>query len=234
MALPKPVRPEYTTTIPSTGKKVKYQPFSVKEEKVLILASESQELDEISNAITNVLESCVTSPGFKVSELALFDIELLFLKARAKSVGEELEVNVTDPNDAEYTVPHKIAIDKIGVTKNKDHKDLIEVAEDTHVKMRYPGIDFFVEGIKMNDITERLDLAAKCVSQIVAGDEVYNREDMTDGEVEEWLEGLTSTQFAKILDFFVTMPRLRHSFTLTNKNSGGKFTIELEGLQDFF
>ena len=234
MALHKPNRPEYTTTLPSTGKKIKYKPFSVKEEKVLILASESSDPDEIANAITNTLENCVTSPGFNVQELALFDIELLFLKCRAKSVGEELEVNVTDPNDSTYTVTHSIDIDKIGVTKNKDHKELIEVAENTHVKMRYPGIDFFVEGVKMENISDRLDLTAKCVQQLVIGDEVYNREDMTQAEIEEWLEGLSSSQFAEILNFFFTMPRLEHKFTLTNSNTKKKFTIALEGLQDFF
>jgi hypothetical protein len=234
MALPKPTRPEYTTTLPSTGKKIKYQPFSVKEEKVLILASESQDNDEIANAITNVLESSVTSPGFKVSELALFDIELLFLKARAKSVGESLEVNVTDPTDETYTTQHSIQIDKIGVTTNKDHKDLVTVTEDTHIKMGYPGIDFFVEGVNLTNISERLDLAAQCIEQIIIGDEVYNKEDMDPGEAQEWLEGLTSTQFSNVMEFFLTMPRLEHSFTLTNPNTKKKFTIKLEGLADFF
>ena len=234
MALPKPTRPEYSTTIPSSGKKIKYQPFSVKEEKILILASESQDTDEISNAITNVLENSVTSPGFKVSELALFDIEFLFLRARAKSVGEELEVNVTDPDDKSYTVTHKIEIDKINVTKNKEHKDLIQVAEDTAIKMRYPGIEFFVEGVNMNNITDRLDLAAQCIEQIVVGDDVFNKEDMDPGEAQEWLEGLTSTQFSKVMEFFMTMPRLEHKFTLTNSNTKKKFTIQLEGLADFF
>ena len=234
MALPKPARPEYTCTIPSTGKKIKYQPFTVKEEKVLILASESQDNDEICNAITNVLESCVTSPGFKVSELALFDIEFLFLRTRAKSVGESLQVNVTDPDDETFTTEHSIAVDKINVSKNKDHKDLIEVAEGTFVKMRYPGIDFFVEGVSLGNIADRLDLAAKCIQSIVIGEEVYQSEEMAEGEAQEWLEGLTSVQFNKLMDFFLTMPKLEHSFTLKNKNTGKNFTIRLEGLQDFF
>ena len=232
--LPKPSRPEYTTKLPSTGKQIKYQPFSVKEEKVLILASEGQDLDEISNAITNVLESCVTTPNFKVADLALFDIEYLFLKCRAKSVGEQLQVNVTDPGDADYTVEHSIDVDKIGVVTDKKHTDLIKLDDQTTVKMRYPGIEFFVEGIKMEAITERIDLVAQCVSQIVIGEEVYNKEDMSEEELVEWVEGLVSTQFTKILDFFYTMPRLKHQFTLTNANTKKKFTIVLEGLADFF
>ena len=234
MALPKPARPEYSTTIPSTEKKIKYQPFTVREEKVLILASESQDNDEIANAITNVLESCVTSPGFKVSDLALFDIEYLFLKARAKSVGEKLEVNVTDPNDETFTTVHEIDVDKIQVQKNKDHKDLIELGEGTAIKMKYPGIGFFVEGVSMASITDRLDLAAECVEQIVVGEDVYNREDMSNEEIQEWIESLTSVQFTKVMEFFITMPRLAHKFTLTNSNTKKKFTIELEGLSDFF
>ena len=232
--LPKPTRPEYSCTIPSTGKKVKYMPFSVREEKILILASESQEADEIANAITNVLNGCVTSPNFNVQDLALFDIEYLFLKTRAKSVGEELEVNVTDPNDESYTVLHKIVVDKIGVSKDKNHTDTIELDAGTIIKMKYPGIDFFVEGVSLGNIADRLDLAAKCIQSIVIGEEVYNAEDMAEGEAQEWLEGLTSVQFNKVMDFFLTMPRLEHSFTLKNKNSGNNFTIKLEGLQDFF
>ena len=234
MALPKPSRPEYSTKVPSTDKSIKFQPFTVREEKILILASESQDNDEIANAITNVLESCVTSPGFKVSDLALFDIEYLFLKARAKSVGEKLEVNVTDPNDETFSTVHEIDVDKIQVQKNKDHKDLIELGEGTAIKMKYPGISFFVEGVSMASITDRLDLAADCVEQIVVGEDVYNREDMTNEEIQEWIESLTSVQFTKVMEFFITMPRLAHKFTLTNTNTKKKFSIELEGLSDFF
>ncbi len=119
MALTKHIRPEYSTTLPSTGKRIKYQPFSVKEEKVLILAAESNDPDEIINAITNVLQNCVTTPAdFKVEELALFDIEYLFLKTRAKSAGEKIKLKVTDPNDQTFTKEHEINIDKITVEKN--------------------------------------------------------------------------------------------------------------------
>ena len=233
MALPKPIRPEYSTTIPSTGKRIKYQPFSVKEEKILILASESQDMDEITNAITNVLNNCITT-DVKIEELALFDIEYLFLRTRAKSVGETLKVIVTDPNDPEYSVDHEIDIDKILVEKTKGHKDTVELAKDCSVVLKYPDIQFFAEGVNVASIGDRLDLAARCVKQIVMGDEVYSKEDMNLAEIQDWLEGLTSEQFGKIMDFFATMPRLRHSFTLKNENTGEPFTITLEGLADFF
>jgi len=235
MSLPKPVRPEYSTTIPSSGKKIKYQPFSVREEKVLILAAESGEQDEITNAIINTLERCITSPSdFKVSELALFDIEYLFLKTRSKSAGEKVTVRVTDPNDSSYSVDHEIDIDKIKVVKDPDHTDLVDISEEVKLKMKYPDISFFSEGINIDNISSSIETIGKCISQIVIGEEVYNSADMTSDEVIEWLEGLTTEQFGKISQFFITMPKLSHKLTLKNKKSGEDFTVVLEGLQDFF
>ena len=235
MSLPKPVRPEYSTTIPSSGKKIKYQPFSVREEKVLILAAESGEQDEITNAIINTLERCITSPSdFKVSELALFDIEYLFLKTRSKSAGEKITVMVTDPSDSSYSVQHEIDIDKIKVVKNPNHTDLINISEDIKLKMKYPDITFFNEGVNIEDVNKGIKTIGSCVSQIVVGEEVYNSADMTTSEIEEWLEGLTTEQFGKISQFFMTMPKLSHKLTLKNKKSGEDFTVVLEGLQDFF
>ena len=235
MALPKPVRPEYSTTIPSTGKKIKYQPFSVKEEKILILAAESQDMDEISNAIGNVLTRCVTSPAdFNVEELALFDIEFLFLRARSKSAGEKLELRVTDPGDETYTVDHSINIDSIKVHKNPDHTDLIDISDEIKIKMRYPGLAFFAEGLKIDDISESMETVAKCISSIVMGEEVYHQADMTTEEIVEWVENLTTEQFTRIMEFFQTMPKLQHTIKLKNRRSGEDFTVELEGLADFF
>ncbi len=235
MALPKQIRPEYSTTIPSSGKRIKYQPFSVKEEKVLVLAAESSDPDEITNAITNVLQNCVTSPAdFKIEELALFDVEYLFLKARSKSAGEKIKLNVTDPDDETFSVEHEINIDKIGVEKNKDHTDTVQLSESIMVKMRYPDISFFNEGVSTNNITSTTNLIARCVNQIVIDEEVYNKSDMSDNEIEEWLDGLTTEQFTKISEFFATMPKLKHTFTLHNTNTDKDFTINLEGLADFF
>lgn len=235
MALPKQIRPEYSTTIPSSGKRIKYQPFSVKEEKVLVLAAESSDPDEITNAITNVLQNCVSSPAdFKIEELALFDVEYLFLKARSKSAGEKIKLNVSDPDDETFSVEHEINIDKIGVEKNKDHTDTIQLAENITIKMRYPDISFFNEGVSTNSITSTTNLIGRCISQLVIDEEVFNKSEMTDNEIEEWLEGLTTEQFTKISNFFATMPKLKHSFTIRNTNTDKDFTIELEGLADFF
>ena len=235
MALPKPIRPEYNTTIPSTGKRVKYQPFTVREEKVLILAAESGETDEITNAIANVLERCVTAPAdFKVKDLALFDIEFLFLKARSKSAGEKIKVSVTDPDDETYSVEHEINIDKIGIKETEGHTDLIELGDDLSIKMKYPGIDFFNDGIDISSISSSISLMTECIVQIVHEDEVYNSADTSKKELEEWMESLTSEQFKKVMSFFETMPKLSHSVTLPNKKTGKDFTVTLEGLSDFF
>jgi hypothetical protein len=233
--LPKPTKPEYNTVIPSTGKKIKYQPFTVKEEKLLILAAESQDQDEITNAIINVIQSCVTSPSdIDVEELALFDIEYLFLKARAKSIGEKIDLMVTDPNDPEYTVNHSINIDKIGIEKTPGHTDVITISDTMTLKMRYPDISFFNEGINMSTVTSSLKTVGRCVSSLVVDDEVFNRSDMQEGEIEEWLESLTNSKFKKITEFFETMPKLRYKFTLKNERTGNDFEIVLEDLADFF
>ncbi len=235
MALPKHIRPEYSTTIPSSGKRIKYQPFSVKEEKVLILAAESQDTDEITNAISNVLSRCITSPAdFNINELALFDIEYLFLKTRAKSAGEKITVNVTDPEDVSYSVEHEIDIDKIRIHKTEGQSELIEVSDDVKIQMKYPDISFFNEGVATTNIIETTSIIARCVSQIIIGEDIYTSKDMTTSEVTEWLDGLTTEQFAKISKFFETMPKLKHSFTKKNPNTGNEFTINLEGLADFF
>lgn len=233
--LPKPVRPEYNTTLPSNGKKIKYQPFTVKQEKILILAAESQDQDEIVNAIVNVLSSCITSPSdLKVSDLALFDIEYLFLKARAKSIGEKIEVNVTDPDDETFITTHSIYVDKIGVTKSESHSDVLEITDGTHIKMRYPDISFFAEGIQLNTISDSISTVAKCVESIIVDDEVYTSEDMTGTELTDWIEGLTTEQFKKVNEFFETMPKLSHTVTIRNTNTNKDFKVTLEGLADFF
>ena len=234
MALPRPTRPEYSTTIPSSGKKIKYQPFTVREEKILVLAAESQDSDEITNAVTNCIKNCVTSPAdINVNELALFDIEYLFLKCRAKSVGEKLTVRVVDPSDETFVKDHEINIDKIQVIKEKNHTDLIDI-DDIFVKMSYPDINFFTEGLNFDSIESNIDLVSRCIRSITQDEEVYARDDMEEGELIEWLESLSKEQFTKITNFFVTMPKLSHTIKIRNTNTGNDFEITLEGLSDFF
>lgn len=235
MALPRPTRPEYSTTIPSTGKKCRYQPFTVREEKVLILAAEGQDAAEITNAVRNCLKNCITSPqDLDIDNLALFDIEFLFLKCRAKSVGEKIKLKVTDPEDETFTADHEINIDKITVSKNEEHSDLITISDDIQVKMNYPNIEFFEDGVNTRDISGVVNMFQRCLGSIVVGEEVYSRTDMSEDEIVDWIEGLSSSQFQMITKFFQTMPRLKHEITLKNTNTGKNFTVELEGLGDFF
>lgn len=240
MSIPYNIRPEYTTTIPSNGKKIRYVPFSIKEEKILILASESGDKEEILNSILNTIQRCIVHPSdIDVRELALFDIEFLFLKERSKSIGEKITVQVTDPNDSEYSVEHEINIDKIGVEKSPEHKDIIEISKEISVKLNYPGIDFFMDGIDMSKITTGIEVLSKCLSQIINGEEVVNRVDMTQEEIEKWFDSLTNEQYIKLSKFITTMPKLKYSFTLKNRRQdspqfGKDFTIVLEGLADFF
>ena len=234
MALPRPVRPEYSLTIPSTGKRIKFMPFSVREEKVLILAAESQDEDEIANAIRNTLERCVTTPNFKVNDLALFDIEYLFLKCRGKSAGETIKVVVQDPQDETFRTDHEIDIDSIKVKKDKNHSDLIDVDETTKVKMRYPDITFFEKGVNTQNVEDMANVLGQCISQIIIGEEVYSSSDMGEDEINEWVDGLTQSQYRKLITFFETMPKLSHSFKIKNTNKDTEFTITLEGLADFF
>ena len=234
MALPRPTRPEYSTTIPSTGKKIKYQPFTVREEKILVLAAESQDSDEITNAVTNCIKNCVSSPAdININELALFDIEYLFLKCRAKSVGEKLTVRITDPMDETFVKDHEINIDKIQVIRDKSHTDLIDI-DGIFVKMGYPDITFFTQGIDLNSIESNIDMISRCIRSITQDEEVYARDDMEEGELSEWLEGLSNEQFKKISEFFVTMPKLSHTIKIRNTNTDKDFEITLEGLSDFF
>lgn len=234
MTLPRKVRPEYSTTL-SNGKKVKFMPFTVKEEKILVLAAETQDTDEINNAIANTLTNCVNSPAdFDVEALPLFDIQLLFLKCRAKSAGEKVKVKITDPKDESYTVDHEINIDKIQLQKTEGHTDLIKLDDNTVVKMNYPGLEFFAEGLSLDGIVDISENIKKCISQIVVGEDVYNRADMSDDEISTWIDDLTSDDVSKFVEFFNTMPTLKHKITLKNPNTKENFTIVLEGLQDFF
>ena len=193
---------------------------------MLVLAAESQDSDEIVNAIQNVLRNCISSPAdFDVRSLALFDIEYLFLKTRSKSAGEKLKLRVTDPDDPTFTVDHEINIDKVTIARSEDHTNMIDLGNDVIIKMNYPDVSFFNEGVSTSDISSAINLIAKLVDQIVIGEEVYSKEEMNESEVMEWLEGLTTENFKKVTNFFDTMPQLKHSFTIRNTNTDKDLTI---------
>ena len=233
--IPKLSRPEYSTSIPSTNKKIKYHPFTVREEKLLMIAAEGGDQDEITNAVVNCLSTCISSPSdIDVESLALFDIEYLFLKTRSKSVGEVINVLLTDPDDEDFNTQVEINIDKIGIKKTEGHSTLIKIDNDVSVQMRYPDITFFSIGIDLSSVTSTINLVSKCIDQIIVGDEVYNKEDMTSEEITEWIEGLSQKQFSLFVEFFATMPKMSHTITAKNTNTKKNFSVTLEGLADFF
>jgi len=238
MPLPTIATPTYELELPSTGKKVKYRPFLVKEEKLLVLALESEDTKQITTAIRAVLKSCIQSRGVKVDSLPTFDIEFLFLNIRGKSVGEELEVNLICPDDGETSVPVTINIDDIKISKSEDHTKKIQLDKSLIMEMKYPSLDEF---IKNNfdftgdpGIDQSFDLIASCIDKIYNEEEVWSTADCTKKEVKEFLEQMNSLQFKGIEKFFTTMPKLSHSISITNPKTKVESTVVLEGLSSFF
>ena len=238
MPLPTIVTPTYELELPSTGKKVKYRPFLVKEEKLLVLALETESTKDISTAIKTVLKNCIQTRGVKVENLPTFDIEYLFLNIRGKSVGEEVEVNLIAPDDEVTEVPVTINIDDIKIQKSEEHNSKIKLDDNLMMEMKYPSLDQF---IKSNfDFTEEVsmdqsfDLIASCIDKIYNEEEVWSTADCTKKEVKEFLEQMNSMQFKEIEKFFETMPKLSHSVTFTNPKTEVESTVVLEGLSSFF
>ena len=238
MPLPTIVTPTYELELPSTGKKVKYRPFLVKEEKLLVLALETEDTKDISTAIKTVLKNCIQTRGVKVENLPTFDIEFLFLNIRGKSVGEEVEVNLIAPDDEETQVPVTINIDDIKIQKSEEHNSKVKLDDTLMMEMKYPSLDQF---IKSNfDFTEEVsmdqsfDLIASCIDKIYNEEEVWSTADCTKKEVKDFLEQMNSMQFKEIEKFFETMPKLSHSVTFTNPKTKVESTVVLEGLSSFF
>tara|TARA_B100001057_G_scaffold59874_1_gene53053 strand:- start:3346 stop:4062 length:717 start_codon:yes stop_codon:yes gene_type:complete len=237
MPLPKISTPTYELTLPSSNRKIKYRPFLVKEEKILIIALESQDQKQIANAIKSILTSCILTKGTKVEKLSTFDIEYLFLNVRGKSVGEQIEVMVTCPDDGTTQVPMSINIDSIKVKKSKSHKTDIKLDEVYTLKMRYPSLDEFIKSnfaMDKMEVDDTFDLIASCIDQVYSEEESWTQEDCTQKELSEFLEQLNSAQFKEIEEFFNTMPKLSHTVKVKNPNTGVENEILLEGLQNFF
>ncbi len=236
MALPKLGVPTYELNLPSTGKTVKYRPFLVKEEKLLLLAMESQDEKEVVSAVRNLLKSCVIS-RIKIDNLPSFDLEYIFLKIRAASVGEMIEMTVTCTDDGETTTSAQIDLSKIEVEKDEKHSSKIMLEDDVGIIMKYPSMDRFIESQFLNknvNTDEVFDFIASNIDQIFQGEEVFDSTTTTKKEFREFVEGLTSKQFESIQQFYETMPKLSHSFTVVNPNTGVECPYTIEGLQSFF
>ena len=238
MPLPKIATPTYELELPSTGETVKYRPFLVKEEKLLVIALESEDNKQITNAIKAVIKACIQTKGIKVEHLPTFDIEYLFLNIRGKSVGEELEVNVICPDDGKTQVPMTINLDDIEVIKNDDHTNKIKLDDNLMMELKYPSLDQFIKTNfdfnEKNQMDQSFDLISTCIDKIYTEDEVWAAADCSKKEVKEFLESMNSSQFKEIENFFETMPKLSHIITVTNPNTKVESDVTLEGLASFF
>ena len=238
MPLPKIATPVYELELPSTGKTIEYRPFLVKEEKVLVIALESEDTKQITTAIKNVIKNCIKTKGIKVEELPTFDIEYLFLNIRGKSVGEEIEVNVTCPDDGETQVPVTINLDDIEVQKNDEHSNRIKVDDSIMMEMKYPSLDQFIKNnFDFNDknaMDQSFELIASCIDKVFTEEEVWAAADCTKKEIKEFVESMNSSQFKKIEKFFETMPKLSHKITIKNPKTKVESDVILEGLASFF
>ena len=235
MALPKIAKITYELVIPSTDKKIKYRPFLVKEEKVLILAQESGSQTEMTRAIKDVISACVQTRGFKVDQMATFDIEYVFLNIRGRSVGESVDVIVTCPDDGETTVPVTIYLDEIKVIFDENHEANIKLDDTYSVQMKYPTMEQVMEADAENiSIQESLELIAKCIDQIYSEEESFAASDSSLKELVSWVEDLEPKQFAKLENFFTTMPKLSHTINVMNPETDVESSVVLEGLGSFF
>ena len=238
MPLPKIATPTYELELPSTGESVKYRPFLVKEEKLLVIALESEDTKQITTAIKAVLKNCVLTKGIKVENLPTFDIEFLFLNIRGKSVGEELELNVTCPDDGKTEVPISIDLDDIQIQRTEGHTNKIKLDDSLMMELKYPSLEQFIKNNfdfnEKNAMDQSFDLIATCIDKIYSEEEVWAAADCTKKEMKDFMESMNSAQFKAIESFFESMPKLSHTVSITNPNTKVKSDVVLVGLASFF
>ncbi len=238
MPLPKIATPTYELELPSSGKKINYRPFLVKEEKLLVLALESEDTKQITIAIKAVLKNCIQTKGIKVENLPTFDIEYLFLNIRGKSVGEDIDVTIVCPDDKKTEVEINIALDDIEIKKDENHTNRIKLDDNLMMEMKYPSLDQFIKSnFDLNDknqMDQSFELIAQCIDKVYTAEEAWSVSDCTKKEVNDFLESMNSSQFKEIEAFFTTMPKLSHTISVKNPNTEVESEIVLEGLASFF
>ena len=224
--------------LPSLEKEINYRPFLVKEEKLLVLALESEDTKQITQAIKAVLKSCVQTKGIKVESLPTFDIEYLFLNIRGKSVGESIDVNIICPDDEKTSVKVEIDLDDIKVQKTENHTNKVQLDKNLMMELKYPSLDEFIKNNfdfkDENAMEQSFKLIASCIDKIYTDEEVWVAGDCTKKEVTDFLESMNSQQFKKIEEFFTSMPKLSHNIKVKNPNTKVESEVVLEGLASFF
>ena len=238
MVLPKIATPSYSLEIPSLKKEIKYRPFLVKEEKILIIAMESEDPKQIAEAVKTVINNCILTKGIKVEQLATFDIEYLFLNIRGKSVGETVDVLITCPDDGTTQVPVSINLDDIQVNVDEKHSSDIKLDDNLTLRMKYPSMNEFIKSNFGNDFNMSVDdtfsLIVSCMEQVYNEEESWSASDCTQKELSEFIEQLSSKQFKEVENFFSTMPKLSHTLKIKNPNTEVESEVLLEGLSSFF
>ena len=231
MALPKLNTPTYELELPSTSKKIKYRPFLVKEQKILMMAQDSEDETEISEAVGSLVQSC-TFGEIDPKTSPMFDIEFLFLKIRGKSVGDKIELNLICPDDGKTQVKKTIDLEDVGIHMLEDHTNEIAVSDECKIIFRYPILSD-MKGVAVSDISSAFSVISSCISEIHYGDDIYNKNDISEKDVEEFIDSLTGEQFEKVTGFFQTMPKLRYVVEVTNPETKKSNEIVVEGLQSF-
>jgi len=233
MALPKLNTPKYELELPSTGEKIKFRPFLVKEQKILMMAQESDNETEITDAIATIIYAC-TDGVVDSKNSPLFDVEYVFLQLRAKSVGETAKLKIKCPDDEKTFVDVEVKLDEISVQMTDDHSNEIKITDAIKIVMKYPVLnDMRKMGGADKEVDNVFGLLKSCIWEIHDGDTVYNKVDMTAKEIEEFVDNLNTAQFESLMDFFKTMPKLRHAISVTNPKTKKKSEVMLEGLDSF-
>ena len=239
MPLPKINTPTYELVIPSSKKKIKYRPFLVREEKILVMALESEDMTQITNAVVDTITNCIQTRGVKVSDLSTFDIEYIFLNIRSKSVGETIEVNITCPDDGETQAQVSIDVDDIKIQTDKKHTNIINLDDNLKMRLKYPALEQFIESnfeynTDESDVDKSLDMIISCVDIIYNEEESWAASDSSKKEMKEFIEQMNTKQFKEIETFFATMPKLSHKIKVKNPKTGVESDVILEGLASFF
>ena len=240
MPLPKIATPTYSMVLPSTEKEINYRPFLVKEEKLLVLALETEDTKQITTAIKAVLKNCVLTKGIKIEALPTFDIEYLFLNIRGKSVGEDLDVKLICPDDNQTEVNVNINLDDIQVQKPEGHSNQIKLDNDLMMELKYPSLNEFIKNnfdpneVGTNAMEQSFDLIGSCINKIYNEDEVWIAADCSKKEINDFLDSMNSNQFKEVEKFFETMPKLSHKIKVKNPKTKVESDVVLEGLASFF
>ena len=234
MALPKLETPVYELEQPSTGETIKYRPFLVKEQKTLMMASESNDDKQVKEALAGLITNCTFSK-IDPYKIPIFDVEFFFLRIRGKSVGEKIDLNLLCPDDNETRVNKSINLEEIGVNMKVGHTNEIDITDKIKMVMRYPTLNDMTDmSSDTNNIDDVFSMIRRCVHEIHDDKKVYNRVDMSDSELEEFIDSLTGDQFEKVGGFFETMPKVQHSVEVTNPKTKKKGEVVIEGIQSFF